>query len=245
MDSSLFTSPSPATGKGVLRLVIVDDHAIVRDCIRLLLALEPDFEVVGVGDSAEVGIELAQRLAPDVVITDMMLGGRDGAYLVAEVIKSVPSTKVLVLSARIEPHYVKAALLAGARGYLSKDAHRSELVQAIRTVISEYYLLCAPTSEAVISTFLKCGHLMNGPWSTLLRGCTLSPREREIVALIALGKSNRLMGEKLQLSIKTIAKHRCNAMRKLNLRSTADITAFAYFNGYIPRTASVEHSLLN
>ena len=226
----------------MLRLVIVDDHTIVRESLTLLLAPETGFDVIGVAEDAERGLELAQNLKPDVVITDMSMGKRDGIYLISALFKFAPTSRILVLSARSDPAYVRAAFSAGARGYLPKDAHRADLVQAIRAVTSGHYLMGAPVSETVISNYVKKGHLMSGPWSAQLRAHTLSPREREVIGHIARGRSSRLIAEVLKRSAKTITKHRYNAMRKLSLHSIAEITPYAMRHGLLQAEDRASHS---
>jgi DNA-binding NarL/FixJ family response regulator len=206
--------------KDALRLLLIDDHLVLVDGLCHLLALEPDFDVVGVASNALDGIELAQRLAPDIVITDMSLGTHTGLHVISELRKLAPTIRVLVLTCH--RHYVKAALSAGARGYVLKDVHRADLVQAIRAVASGYYLLDTPVSESFISCYLAQEQdPMPVPPSSL------TERERTVIALIAQGASGSRIAKQLHLSTKTIAKHRANAMRKAKLRSTAAITAYA------------------
>ena len=213
-------------GKAALRIVLVEDHAVLLEGLRLLLETEADFDIVGVASNALDGIELAQRLTPDIVITDISLGAHSGFHVISELNKLVPAIRVLVLTCSDNPQYIKAALLAGARGYVLKEVCRADLVQAIRAVYSGYYLLHASVSEAFIACYLAKDDVRRpGQLSSL------TAREREIVALIAQGASNRRMAAQLKLSVKTIAKHRANAMRKANLRNTAGITTFAICHG--------------
>ena len=222
--------------------MVVDDHTIVRESLTLLLGLDVGFNVIGAAENADRGLELAQRLKPDVVITDMSMGRRDGTYLITELLKVAPTSKILVLSASTDPAYVRAAFSAGARGYLPKDAHRTDLVQAIRAVTSGYYLMSAPVSEATITNYVKKGQLKSGPWSAQLCAYTLSPRECEVIGHIARGRSSRLIAEVLKRSAKTIAKHRYNAMRKLSLHSIAEITSYAMRHGLLQAEDRASHS---
>lgn len=199
-----------------------------------LLKLEADFHVVGTACNALDGIALARQLAPDVIITDLSLGDHNGIHLIAEVRKLTPAAKVLVLTAHGDEEHIKGALSAGACGYVLKDTGRAELVRAVRAVGANQYFLCGRASKAVVSNFLpKCG-VSKGPSSALLKPPSLTERELEIIRLIAQGICNRRIGGRLKRSIKTIAKHRANIMRKLGLRSAVDITRYALCHDLIP-----------
>lgn len=231
---SAFSLDLPASAAGALRLVIVENHAMLLEGLVALLKLEADFDIVGTACNALDGIALARQLAPDVIITDLSLGEHSGIQLIAEVRKLTPAAKVLVLTAHGGEEHIKGALSAGARGYVLKDTGRAELFQAIRAVGANHYFLCRRASKAVVSNFLPKGGVPNGSAPALLKPLTLTERECEIITLIAQGNCNRLIGCQLKRSIKTVAKHRANIMRKLGLRSAVDITRYAMFNDLIP-----------
>lgn len=211
-----------------LRLVLVDDHSILREGLRALLALESDLEVVGEADNGDDGVETVRREQPDIVITDLAMPQRTGIQVIARVRKVAPSVRVLVLTVHNGEEYIKAALSAGADGYVLKDSSRADLLQAIRTIVRGQRYLCAPVSAKIVSGFLGDGEPR--PASSVQH---LTDREREILTLIALGKSNKRIALQLLLSVKTIEKHRSNFMRKLELHNTAGVTMFAICNGLV------------
>jgi two-component system response regulator NreC len=208
--------------------LLVDDHPVVRAGLHALLALEADFDVIGEASDADEGIELALRLTPDVIITDISLGAKNGIYLISELRKLAPASKVLVLTVHNDEEYIRAALSAGALGYVLKDAARADLVQAIRRVDVGDYYMCSPVTDAVVSGYLKTFIC----WTALM-SYDLTEREREIMSLVAQGNSNKLIARHLALSVKTIAKHRSNFMCKLNLHNSAEVTLFALSHGLI------------
>jgi DNA-binding NarL/FixJ family response regulator len=211
-----------------LRLVLVDDHAILREGLRALLALEADLEVVGEADNGDAGVEIVERAQPDVVITDLAMPQRTGIQVISRVRKVAPAVRVLVLTVHNGEEYIKAALTAGADGYVLKDSSRADLLQAIRTIVRGQRYLCPPVSAKIVSGFLGDDQL-RPPGSVR----HLTDREREILTLIALGKSNKRIALQLLLSVKTIEKHRSNFMRKLELHNTAGVTMFAICNGLV------------
>jgi DNA-binding NarL/FixJ family response regulator len=228
---------APRRRTSSLRLLLVDDHPVVRAGLHALLALEADFNIIGEAGDADEGIELALRLAPDVIISDIGLGAKNGIYLVSELRKLAPGSKVLILTVHKDEEYIKAALSAGALGYVLKDAGRGDLVQAIRRVDGGDYYMCAPVSEAVVS-----GYLAKYVSSISLIAYELTDREREVITLVAQGKSNKLIAVHLGLSVKTVAKHRANFMYKLNLHNSAAITLFAISHGLVSPNESSQYS---
>ncbi len=210
--STAITAPKDAR----LRLVLVDDHAILREGLRALLALESDLNVVGEADNGDDGVAIVEREQPDVVITDLAMSHRTGIQVISRVRKVAPAVRVLVLTA------------AGADGYVLKDSSRADLLQAIRTIVRGQRYLCAPVSAKIVSGFLGDDQ-QRSPGSVQ----HLTDREREILTLIALGKSNKRIALQLLLSVKTVEKHRSNFMRKLELHNTAGVTMFAICNGLV------------
>jgi DNA-binding NarL/FixJ family response regulator len=208
--------------------VLVDDHAILREGLHALLALESDLEVVGEAVSGEDGVELIERLQPDVVITDLAMPHRSGIQVISQVRQVAPNARVLVLTVHNSEEYIRAALTAGADGYVLKDSSRVDLLQAIRSVVGGQRYLCGPVSAKIVSGYL--GDKNPRPIASVQ---LLTDREREILTLIALGKSNKRIAMQLVLSVKTIEKHRSNFMRKLELHNTAGVTMFAICNGLV------------
>jgi DNA-binding NarL/FixJ family response regulator len=230
-----YVCPQPAE---VLRLLLTDDHPVVRAGVRELLRLEADFSVVGETDSPRTAVDLAQRLAPDVIVTDLGLGGAAsaGMQFIAELRRLQPASKILVLTVHKEEEYVRGALSAGALGYVLKDACRADLVQAIRTVHAGNYYMCSPVCDSVVARFLEAN---TGSTTPIFpdqadpASFALTAREREVITLVAQGRSNKAVARHLGLSVKTVAKHRSNFMTKLNLHNIASLTIFAMRHGLV------------
>jgi len=213
--------PDPPTK--CLSLLLVDDHAILREGLRALLEVQPDFHVVGEAGTFEEAIECATRLQPDIVLTDIGLPGRSGLLLVRELRKACPATRVVLLTAHSSEEYIRAGLDARAEGYVLKDCSHAELTIAIRTVATGQQFLCKTVASIVLSTYLHRGNLRTH--QDPLRSVTA--RERQMLTRIAAGHSNKAVARELNLSVKTVEKHRANLMRKLSLRNAADVTRFA------------------
>ncbi|HLQ12103.1 MAG TPA: response regulator transcription factor [Steroidobacteraceae bacterium] len=220
------TAGGPQGGAEVVRrltLLLVDDHAILREGLRALLELESDLTVVGEAGTFEVALECAARLQPDVVLSDIGLPGRSGLLLVREIRRVCPTTRVVLLTAHGTEEYIRAGLDAEADGYVLKDSGHGELLMAIRTVAAGKQYLCDAVSSLVLATYVHRG--ARGSARDPLNGIT--GRERQVLTRIACGQSNKNVARDLNLSVKTIEKHRANLMRKLSLRNAADITRFA------------------
>jgi DNA-binding NarL/FixJ family response regulator len=219
---------SVATGSKT-RIVLVEDHAILRDGLRALLELESDLAVVGsVGDAA-AAVALVRDLKPQLVISDVALPGRSGVALISELLALNPGTRLLVLTAHGAEEYIRAALNAGAHGYVLKDSGREDLIRAIRAVVSGRQYLCASVAAKVVSGFVSG----LAPKRALPAEGLVTGRERQVLTRIALGQSNKSIARDLGLSVKTIEKHRANLMRKLTLHNTAAVTLFALRHGFI------------
>jgi DNA-binding NarL/FixJ family response regulator len=206
-----------------LTLLLVDDHAILREGLRALLELERDLVVVGEAGTFERALEQATVLQPDVVLSDIGLPGRSGLLLVRELRKACPNTRVVLLTAHGTEEYIRAGLDAQADGYVLKDSGHAELLNAIRTVAAGKQFLCNAVASLVLTTYMSGG--TGSAAQDPLRGIT--GRERQVLTRIACGHSNKSVARDLNLSVKTIEKHRANLMRKLSLHNAADITRFA------------------
>jgi DNA-binding NarL/FixJ family response regulator len=206
-----------------LRLLLVDDHVILRRGLRALLELESDLLVVGEAGSCEEALELAQRLQPDIALTDIGLPGRSGLALVGALRAVVPRIKVLLLTAHGTEEYIRAGLDASADGYVLKDAGAAELLLGIRTVAGGQQYLCKAVTTQVLRTYLG-GDAAAGSRSA---PHGLTERECQVLARIAAGRSNKAIARELALSTKTVEKHRSNLMRKLGLHNAAAVTRFA------------------
>src|SRR5882762_3152345 len=214
-----------------IRIVLVEDHAILREGLKALILIESDFHIVGEFGSAETSLAGIAGLQPDIVMTDLALPGRSGIELLADVKRLSPRTRKVVLTAHENEEYIRAALNAGADGYVLKDANSTELMLAIRTVAVGRQFLCKAIASKILSGYLS-GHISgeqraSSPSATQ----SITEREREVLTRIALGKSNKLIARELGVSPKTVEKHRSNLMRKLQLHNAAAITMFAIRNG--------------
>jgi two-component system response regulator NreC len=214
--------PRPLT-----RIVLVEDHAILREGLKALIEIESDFEIAGDFGGAEEAVAGISQLQPDLVLTDLALPASSGFELLAAVRRVAPRARKLVLTAHNSEEYIRAALNAGADGYVLKDANRAELMLAIRTVSSGQQFLCKSIASKILSGYLSGGE----PRRNSPNPQTITSREREVLTRIALGESNKIIARALALSVKTVEKHRSNLMRKLHLHNAAAITMFAVRNG--------------
>ena len=213
------------------RVVLLEDHAILRAGLRALIDLEADLEVVGEASSGNEGLSVAQETRPALLITDLALAGGSGLNLIEQLRAACPGIHVLVLSAHCTDEHIRAALRAGADGYVLKDASRLELLHAIRAVVAGQKYFSEPVSARLVSGYLGRG-VGSEPYPRI------TEREREVLTRIALGDSNKRVALALRLSIKTVEKHRANLMRKLELHNTAAVTLFAVRSGLLPSGAT-------
>jgi DNA-binding NarL/FixJ family response regulator len=207
-----------------LRILIADDHEVVRRGIRALLETRADWEVVGEAVSGREAVEEGKRLDPDLVIMDISMPEMNGLEATRQLRKAVPDTKVLILSVHDSEQLVREILEAGARGYVLKSDAGRDLVTAVEAVCQNKPFFTAKISEIVLEGFLKGGGAPDTPKSVL------TAREREIVQLLAEGKSNKEIGEILDISVKTAETHRSHIMSKLNLHSMSDLVRYAVRN---------------
>jgi len=214
------------------RLVVVEDHAILREGLRALLELEPDLQVAGEASNGIDAVPVIESLKPTMLITDIALPRRSGIELIGCLRQMRLSLKILVLTAHSSEEYIRAALNAGADGYVLKDASRADLLQAIRAVLGGQTYLCSSVTAKVVSGYLrpKVGA------SDVVSVEQVTGREREVLTRVALGQSNKLIARGLGVSIKTVEKHRANLMRKLTLHNTAAVTRFAIRHGMVTAT---------
>lgn len=218
-----------------LRIVLVEDHRILREGLRAIFAGEPDLELVGEATDGLEAIQQVRDLQPDLVILDLSMPRMDGLSALKEVKRVAPKTRVLILTAHRNEEYIFRAIDYGADGYLLKDANAAELMLAVRSVLAgERYLSAAVTTQVVAALVNRkgAGVPSAGPRSAIE---TLSEREREVLKLVAEGYRSREIGELLCISEKTVEKHRANLMRKLNVNSASALTAFAIDKGLVNR----------
>lgn len=211
------------------RVIIVEDHTILREGLRALLTSDQDFEVVGEAQDGREAIQCVENLTPDIVVMDLSMPRMHGIEAIREIRKRRPETRILVLTVHKNEEYILATFQAGANGYVLKDATHAELVTAIKTLLMGKPYLSPAISETVLEGYLegKRSLKVESSWDTL------TPREREILKLIAEGYKNREIADFLCISVKTAEKHRANLMKKLDLHSVSAVTAFAIKQGLI------------
>lgn len=213
-----------------LRILIADDHEIVRRGLRALLETQPDWEVAGEAVTGRQAVEEAKRLLPDLVIMDISMPEMNGLEATRQIRSALPKTEILVLTVHDSEQLVREVLEAGARGYVLKSDAGRELIAAVETLCQHKPFFTAKISEMMMEGFLKRGVPVN---SHRLSSGNLTPREREIVQLLAEGKSNKEIAEILDISAKTVETHRSNLMHKLNLHSMSDLVRYAVRNELI------------
>ena len=207
------------------RILLVDDHQIMREGLRLLLRDQADLELVGNAFDCEAGWRAVEELMPDLVIMDLDVPEEGGAALTARIRAAYPEIKVVVLTGHAEPHYVEAALRAGADGYVLKTGGCGDLVLALRTVLSGKNYLCAEVSTVVVQ------ELHRQMDSRKNEAQALTARELQVLKQIADGASTKEIAFTLGVSGKTIETHRVNLMTKLNITSVAGLTKYALREG--------------
>ena len=213
------------------RVVIAEDHTILRDGLKSLLSSQPDFEVVAEAQDGREAIRCVQDFAPDVILMDLSMPRMNGLDAIKEIQKTNPDTKIVALTVHKTEEYVLATLQAGADGYVLKDATHSELVMAMKNVLGGNRYLSPGVSEKVIEGYLKG----RGALKSQSAWDTLTQREREILKLIAEGYKNKDIADYLCISLKTVEKHRTNLMNKLDLHNVAALTALAIDKGLISK----------
>jgi DNA-binding NarL/FixJ family response regulator len=207
-----------------MRILLADDHAVVRQGFGRILAAQSDMEVIGEAGNGREAVELAEQLKPDVVVMDVSMPELNGIEATRRLMKAAPRTRVLALSMHKDSVYVREILRAGAQGFLLKDANDLDLLAAVRAVGQGQGYISPSVSEAVLSDYRK--HVSD-PIDLL------TSREREVLQLIAEGKTNKEIAAALNLSVYTVDAHRGRIMEKLNLHSTGEIVRFAMRNGLI------------
>ncbi len=207
-----------------IRVLIVDDHAVVRQGLRMFLGLDPAFEIVGEAANGARALELARQLQPDVVLMDLLMPVMDGITATEAIRRELPDIEVVALTSVLEDEKVVGAIRAGAIGYLLKDAEPAELLRAVRVVAAGEALLSPSVTRRVVSLFGR--HLAGGTPSAPGLDA-LTDREREMLAWVATGRSNQEIAKELFLSPATVRTHISRAMGKLGARDRAQLVVFA------------------
>jgi len=207
-----------------IRILLADDHAVVRQGFKLLLGEQPDMEVIGEAGNGREAVQQAAELKPDVIVMDVAMPELNGIEATRRINDELPHTRVLALSMHKDRVYVREILRAGARGYLLKDAIDRDLLTAVRSVASGEGYISPAVSDAVLSDYRR--HVTD-PIDLL------SSREREVLQMLAEGKTNKDVATELNLSVHTVDAHRGRIMEKLNLHSIGELVRFAVRNGLI------------
>jgi len=207
------------------KILLVDDHAVVREGLREILDGHPNLTVVGEAGDGREALESVKRLSPDVVVMDIWLPRLSGTSATKEICKTSPGTRVVILSVHSGPRYVEEALLAGAWGYVVKSAAAKELIAAIEAVRDGRKFLSPAVAEGLVDRVVHPEAAASGPLAVL------TAREREILQRVAEGLSAKEIAEDLHISTRTAETHRANMMRKLDVKKTASLVRIAIREG--------------
>lgn len=208
----------------MITVLIVDDHAVLRAGLKLLLDREDDLEAVGEAADARNAVFLTRRHRPGVILLDVTMPGRSGLDVLPELLKESPTSRVLILSMEDDPSYVRQAFAAGASGYMLKEAADVELVDAVRRVAAgEQYVHPALGARLVAPVIGSAGQ------------DELSDREQEVLTLLAHGHTNHEIAERLVVSVRTVESHRAHIMSKLRLSTRAELVSYALQHGLLKR----------
>ena len=214
------------------RIVIAEDHTILREGLRSLLSSDPDLEIVGEAQDGQEAIRCVEKLKPNLVLMDLSMPRMNGMDAIKEIKKRSTDTRILVLTVHKNEEYIVATLQAGADGYALKDSTHAELGIAIKNVLSGNHYISPGISGRVIEGYLE-GRKPLKPMSPFE---TLTQRERGILKMIAEGYKNKEIADYLCISVKTVEKHRANLMQKLDLHSVSALTAFALEKGLVTKS---------
>jgi DNA-binding NarL/FixJ family response regulator len=218
-----------------IRILIVDDHAVVRSGLRTILETEPEMEVVGEAGDGHAALELAQELLPDVVLMDINMGDWDGVTATRRVRNYVPSARVIVLTNYDEDDLVFSSIRAGASGYLLKEVTATQLTNSIRTVADGFSLIYPSVARRVLDEF---GQLRTTAAAETDVYSDLTPREREVLRLIASGRANKEIAAQLGISERTVKTHISNIFSKLELTDRTQAALFVHNRGMLEKDSA-------
>jgi DNA-binding NarL/FixJ family response regulator len=226
-----YEQPQPPT-----RVLLADDHDILRQGLVLLLTMRPDIQIVGEARTGKEALDLALEQQPDVVVLDISMPDMDGLHVCYQIRQQLPATQVLILTMHESEEYFLQALRMGAAGYLVKKAAPHELQDAVQAVAHGGAFLYPGLAKALVRAYINTPFPPNTAPSTELDRTLrlLSPRELEILTLVAEGHTNQEIADRLSLSIKTVQAHRANVMDKLALRDITHLVRFAIRHGLVP-----------
>jgi DNA-binding NarL/FixJ family response regulator len=218
-----------------IKVLIADDHTVVRQGLKALLEAEPDINIVGEADNGRQALRLAVNLLPDVVVIDVAMPQLNGLEATRQIIKAVPGIRVLVLSSYSDDEYVRQVTEAGAAGYLLKQTAAADLIRAIREARNGNAFFSPAISKRLLENYRET-FLKGAPVGT--RVDRLTSREAEVLQLVAEGKVNKQISAELCVSVKTVEKHRQQMMNKLNIHDVAGLTRYAISKGIIESSVS-------
>jgi two-component system, NarL family, response regulator NreC len=213
----------------LVRVLLADDHKLIRAGLVLVVQQQPDLSVIGEADDGRQAVQLVESLKPDVVVMDIGMPNLNGIEAARQITASRPDTAVVILSMHADEGYVLRALKAGARAYLLKDSATTDLVQAIRAVVEGKSFFSPAVSKVLLQDYMRKLRRSGAEDSYDL----LSPREREVLQLVAEGKSNKEVANLLNLSTYTVETHRAKIMQKLNLKGVPELILYAVRKGII------------
>jgi DNA-binding NarL/FixJ family response regulator len=213
-----------------IRMILIDDHPIVREGICALLTLESDMTIVGDAGDVDTGIELVRRYKPDLVICDLTMPGCTGTIAVRKLCRECPEARVMVLSAHDSLEFIRESFAAGAIGYVRKDALRADLLTAVRRAATGAQAICLGVSEMLMRNWL-----LNAGTAPASADGALDPEDRKILRLIALGVPTWRIAADLRRGVKVVEKYRATLMRRLNLSSTAAVARYAVSRNLLSR----------
>jgi DNA-binding NarL/FixJ family response regulator len=214
-----------------IKIVLAEDHTILREGLKALLSSDPQFDIIGEASDGREAVRCVEKFGPDLILMDLSMPRMSGMEAIREIKRRYPETRIIALTVHKTDEYLHTTLQAGADGYVLKDATHAELVLAIKNVMKGKSYLSPGVSEKVIEGYLegKENVMPDSPWETL------SPREREVLKLIAEGYKNKEIAGDLCISLKTVEKHRANLMKKLDLHNAAALTVYAMQKGLVNR----------
>jgi len=206
-----------------IKVLLVDDHAVLREGLRMLLGCQPDIEVIGEAGDGQEALDKAAHLRPDVVLMDISMAGMDGLEATRKLRRTQPETQIIVLSQHDEPQFVNSLLEAGAVGYVLKRMGGASVVDAVRSVYREGAYLPPAIAR----------QMLNGTHQQQAASEALTPRETEVLKLVAQGFSTQTIAERLCLTVKTVSVHRTNLMHKLGLHKNTELVRYALRHGLV------------
>ena len=212
-----------------IRVLLADDHTLIRAGLRLVVSQQPDFQVAGEAENGRQAVALAEQLKPDVVVMDIKMPDLNGIEACHQIRDTLPDTQVVMLSMHSDETYVLRALKAGARAYLLKDSAEADLARAIRAAVDGKSFFSPAVGKVLLEDYMRKLQRTGAEDSYEL----LSPREREILQVVAEGKSSKEIANVLNLSVYTVETHRAKIMQKLNLRSMPELILYAVRKGII------------